>query len=179
MYKLCLYSAWGMGCGGWRQQQSPELLLDHVPVGGRAFSMHCAEQAAIAQPAMGLWQQQSMRSGEGKVCSTEAEQMESGAQRSRMLLLHHPGLSSPRQGQDNNEYGAGASTTGEVEPPSVDYSIFQWTWLCKWMCLWCTSVQNSECRPLTPVKGRLSKLWCSYSLRSQIPGHEKSVNAWP
>lgn len=41
--------------------------------------------------------------------------MEPGAHRSWMLLLRHPGLSSPRQGQDNNEQGAGASTTGEVE----------------------------------------------------------------
>lgn len=128
MYKLCMYSAWGMGCRGWRQ--SPELLLDHIPVGSRAFSIHWAEQAAIAQPAMGLWQQQSMRSGEGKVCSTEAEQMESGAQRSWILLLHCPWLSSPRQGQDNHEHGAGASTT-EEEPPSVDCSISQWIWLCK------------------------------------------------
>lgn len=71
------------------------MLLDHVPAGGRALSMHCAEQAAIAQPAMGLWQQQSMRSGEGKVCSREAEQMQSGAQRSWMLLLHHPGSAAP------------------------------------------------------------------------------------
>lgn len=62
-----------------------------------------------------------MRSGEGKICSTEAEQMPSGAQRSWMFLLHHPGLSSPRQGQDNHEHGAGASATGEVESPSVDY----------------------------------------------------------
>lgn len=178
MYKLCLHSAWGMGCGGWRQQQSPELLLDHVPVGGRAFSMHCAEQAAIAQPAMGLWQQQSMRSGEGKVCSTEAEQMQSSAQRSWMLLLHCPRLSSHRQGKDNNEHGAGASTT-EVESPSVDYSIFQWIWPCKWIDLWCTSIQNSEHRPLPPAKGRLSKLWWSYSLRSQMSDHEKSVNTWP
>lgn len=88
--------------------------------------MHCAEQAAIAQPAMGLWQQQSMRSGEGKVYSTEAEQMESGALRSWRLVLHHPGLSSPRQGQNNHKHGTGARTTGEAEPPSVDDSIFQW-----------------------------------------------------
>lgn len=112
MYKLCLYSAWGMGCGEWRQ--SPELLLDHIPVGSRAFSIQWAEQAAIAQPAMGLWQQQSMRSGEGKVCSTEAEKMEFDAQRSWILLLHCPGLSSPRQGQDNHEYVAGASTTSRT-----------------------------------------------------------------
>lgn len=66
MYKLCLYSAWGMGCGRWRQQQSPELLLDHVPVGGRASSMHCAEQAAIAQPAIGLCSIRAWGQGKGR-----------------------------------------------------------------------------------------------------------------
>lgn len=66
MYKLCLYSAWRMGCGRWRQQQSPELLLDHVPVGGRASSMHCAEQAAIAQPAIGLCSIRAWGQGKGR-----------------------------------------------------------------------------------------------------------------
>lgn len=51
--------------------------------------------------------------------------MESGAQRIWMLVLHCPGLSSPRQGQDNHKHRTGASTTGEAEPPSVDDSIFQ------------------------------------------------------
>lgn len=52
--------------------------------------------------------------------------MESGAQGSWMLVLHRPGLSSPRQGQDNHKHGTRASTTGEAELPSVDDSIFQW-----------------------------------------------------
>lgn len=111
-----------------------------------------------------------MRSGEGKICSTEAEQMPSGAQRSWMFLLHHPGLSSPRQGQDNHEHGAGASATGEVESPSVDYySGFGSASGCA------SGVHQSRTvnRPLPPAKGRLSKLWRSYSLRSQMPGHEK------
>lgn len=156
MYKLCSYSAWGMGCGGWRQ--SPELLLDHIAFGSRTFSMHRAEQAAIAQPAMGLWQQQSMRSGEGKVCSTKAEQRESAAQRIWVLLQHCPGLSSPRQGQDNHEHGAGASTTGEEEPPSVDYSIFQGIWLCKG-CASGVHQSRTVNTGLCPQQRKLSKLW--------------------
>lgn len=178
MYKLCLSSAWGMGCGGWRQQHSPELLLDHFPVGGRrSSSMHCAKQAAMAQPAMGLWQQHSMRSGEGKVYSTEAEQMESGAQRSWMLVLHHPGLSSPRQGQDNHKHGTGARTTAEAEIPSVDASIFQGIGSASG----CASGAHQSNTDLYPQQreGSTSSLWCSYSLRNQMPGLEKSVNTWP
>lgn len=152
----CTNFAWGMGCGGWRQ--SPELLLDHIPFGSRTFSMHRAEQAAIAQPAMGLWQQQSMRSGEGKVCSTKAEQRESAAQRIWALLQHCPGLSSPMQGQDNHEHGAGASSTGEEEPPSVDYSIFQGIWLCKG-CASGVHQSRTVNTGLCPQQRKLSKLW--------------------